>query len=187
MDEVESLIGFFINTLVFRVGLEGNPAFVKLLENVRKTAIEAYNHQDLPFEQLVEELQPERNLSHSPVFQVMFALQNAPFGSLELRGLTLTPLVQENVVARFDLVLSMEERPDGMIGVMEYDSDLFEEDTVKRMIAHFQSLLEGIAANAEQPVHELSLLTDAEKQQMLNPMERHGRPLPHRKIPAPSL
>ncbi|MDM8557743.1 amino acid adenylation domain-containing protein [Candidatus Parabeggiatoa sp. HSG14] len=164
--QTESLIGFFVNTLVLRIDLSNNPIFEALLKRVRTTALDAYAHQDIPFEQLVEELQPERNLSHTPLFQVMFVLQNAPIGNLELLGLTLAPIEMESVIAKFDLTLSLEETGGGLKGTLEYNTDLFEQTTIERMIGHFQILLTGIVENPLTSVHELSLLTEAEHQQL---------------------
>ncbi|WP_375511203.1 amino acid adenylation domain-containing protein [uncultured Nostoc sp.] len=165
--EIEPLIGFFVNTLMLRIDLKGNPRFSQLLNQVRLVTLNAYTHQDLPFEQLVEALQPERNLSYNPLFQVMFVLQNAPMDKLELAGLTLKPLEVENATAKFDLTLSMSETEEGLIGCWEYNSDLFEVATIKRMVGHFQTLLESIVAYPEQRVRELPLLTEAEQQQLL--------------------
>jgi len=164
--EIEPLIGFFVNTLVLRLDLSGHPHFDQLLKCVRQVALEAYAHQDLPFEQLVEELQPERSLSHTPLFQVMFVLQNAPMDHLELPGLTLTPLELENVIAKFDLTLSLEETAERLEGTLEYNTDLFERATIKRMVGHFQTLLEGIVKKPQQPTQALPLLTETEYQQL---------------------
>ncbi|MBW4632890.1 MAG: amino acid adenylation domain-containing protein [Iphinoe sp. HA4291-MV1] len=165
--EIESLIGFFTNTLVLRTQFQGNPTFSELLEQVREITLGAYAHQDLPFEKLVEELQPERSLSHSPLFQVMFILQNAPMGKLELPGLTITPLEVEEVTATDDLLLSMEETNAGLTGELLYNRDLFDATTIKRMIGHFQTLLEGIVANPQQSVAQLPMLSTAERHQLL--------------------
>ncbi|MBP5974477.1 amino acid adenylation domain-containing protein [Brasilonema sp. CT11] len=165
--EIEPLIGFFVNTLVLRTHLGGNPTFRELLQQVRQMTLNAYAHQDLPFEQLVEVLQPERSLSHHPLFQVMFVLQNAVIGTLELPGLTLKPLEQKRIIAKFDLTLSMQEIESGLVGSWEYNTDLFEADTIRRMMGHFQTLLEGIVSNPEQPVGQLPLLTEAERHQLL--------------------
>jgi amino acid adenylation domain-containing protein len=165
--EIESLIGFFVNTLVLRTDLKGNPSFSELLQRVRQVALDAYAHQDVPFEQLVEALQPERSLSHSPLFQVMFILQNAPMGKLELPSLTLTPLEIESVTAKFDLTLSMTETEQGLMGVLEYNSDLFDGDMIARIAGHFQTLLAAIVANPQQRVSELPLLTAAQRHQLL--------------------
>ncbi len=165
--EIESLIGFFVNTLVLRTNLKGNPSFLELLQRVRQVALDAYAHQNLPFEQLVDALQPERNLSHSPLFQVMFVLQNAPMGKLELPGLTLTPMAMEIVTAKFDLTLSMTETDQGLRGTLEYNSDLFDRTTMTKMAKHFQTLLEAIVANPQQRISELPLLSEAERHQLL--------------------
>ncbi|MBW4678524.1 MAG: amino acid adenylation domain-containing protein [Microcoleus vaginatus WJT46-NPBG5] len=164
--EIEKLIGFFVNTLVLRTGLTGNPTFRELLSRVREVALGAYAHQDVPFEKLVEELQPARNMSHTPLFQVMFVLQNAPISSLELAGLTLHPLEVKTTTAKFDLTLSMLNTDQGLQGVFEYNTDLFDATTIKRIIGHFQTLLEGVVANPEQCLSELPLLTQSERQQL---------------------
>jgi amino acid adenylation domain-containing protein len=165
--ETEGLIGFFVNTLVLRTHLAGNLSFQELLERVREVALGAYAHQDLPFEQLVEALQPERSLSHQPLFQVMFALQNAPTEALELPGLTLSSLEIDTATAKFDLTLSMEDTPQGLMGSLEYSTDLFDATTISRMLEHLQTLLEGIVANPQQRLADLPLLTEAERQQLL--------------------
>ncbi|MEH1980837.1 MAG: amino acid adenylation domain-containing protein [Nostoc sp.] len=165
--QIESLIGFFVNILVLRSNLKGNPSFSELLTQVRQVALEAYAHQDVPFEQVVEVCSPERNLSHSPLFQVMFAWQNTPMRKLELPGLHLTPLEIENVTAKFDLTLSMGETEQGLHGWWEYNSDLFEADTIARMGLNFQTMLAAIVANPQQSIRELPLLTDSERHQLL--------------------
>ncbi|MBW4632892.1 MAG: amino acid adenylation domain-containing protein [Iphinoe sp. HA4291-MV1] len=165
--EIESLIGFFVNTLVLRTDLSGNPSFSELLKRVREMTLGAYDHQDLPFEKLVEELQPERSLSYSPVFQVMFVLQNAQEGKLELPGLTISSLELEEVTATDDLFVSMEETQAGLSGKLVYNTDLFDATTIERMIGHFQNLLEGIVANPQQPIAQLPLLSTAERHQLL--------------------
>ncbi|MBD2128005.1 non-ribosomal peptide synthetase [Microcoleus sp. ZQ-A2] len=165
--EIEPLIGFFLNTLVLRTDLSGNPPFQELLARVRQVALDAYTHQDLPFEVLVEALQPERSLSHTPLFQVMFILQTAPLEPLELPGVTLTPLKMPGVTAKFDLTLYLRETEQGLTGAFEYSTDLFDEATIARMVEHFQSLLEGIVANPAQRLSELPLLTEAEQYQLL--------------------
>lgn len=165
--EIEPLIGFFVNTLVLRTNLVGNPTFVELMVRVRQMALAAYSHQDLPFEKLVEALQPERNLSHHPLFQVMFVLQKTRLEPLELPGLTLTPLELDNATSKFDVTLSMIEMESGLTGTWEYNSDLFDATTIHRMIGHFQTLLEGIVANPQLRVSELPLITEAERHQLL--------------------
>ncbi|WP_169218415.1 non-ribosomal peptide synthetase [Brasilonema sp. UFV-L1] len=165
--ELEGLIGFFVNTLVLRTDVSGNPSFSELLGRVRDMAIDAYAHQDLPFEMLVEALQPQRDLSHTPLFQVMFVLQNAPMPQLNLTGLSVSPLVAESATAKFDLTLSMENTATGLVGVWEYNTDLFDATTIKRMAGHFQTLLEGIVSNPQQPISQLPLLSEVERQQLL--------------------
>jgi amino acid adenylation domain-containing protein len=165
--EVEGLIGFFVNTLVLRTDLSGNPSFRELLKRVRNVAMEAYAHQDLPFEKLVKELQPERDLSRNPLFQVMFQLQNAPRQILELPGLTVSPLEFQSGSTRFDLEVRFWDGPAGIISSFMYNTDLFEQSTIARMQGHFQTLVEGIAADPDRRLSELPLLTDAELHQVL--------------------
>jgi amino acid adenylation domain-containing protein len=165
--EIEPLIGCFINTLVLRADVSGNPTFQELLNQVRQVALDAYAHQDMPFEQLVEELQPTRTLSHTLLFQVMFILQNAPVGKMELPGLTITPVDIENPTAKFDLSLAMAEKATQLVGVWEYNTDLFEATTISRMETHFKTLLVGIVANPELHISELALLNKAERHQLL--------------------
>ncbi len=165
--EIEGLIGFFVNTLVLRTSLAGNPSFEELLKRVREVALGAYAHQDLPFELLVEQLQPQRDLSHTPLFQVMFVLQNAPMSALELPGLTLTPIESDSGAAQFDLTLSMTESESGLVSSLEYNTDLFKSSSIQRMAAHLQTLLEAIVANPQQCLSQLPLLTESEKHQLL--------------------
>jgi len=165
--EIEGLIGFFVNTLVMRTDLSGEPSFRELLRRVRKVAVEAYAHQDLPFEVIVEELQPERDMSHTPLFQVMFILQNVPMQARQLPDLTLSPLEAHSGTATFDLTLIMAEGTEGLSGVLEYNTDLFDAATIQRMVGHFQTLLEGIVADPDQSISALPLLTEAERQQLL--------------------
>lgn len=175
--EVEGLIGFFVNSLVMRSNLSGNPSFRELLERVRNVALEAYQHQDLPFEKLVEELDPERDLSRNPLFQVAFALQNAPMQVLELPGLTLKPAPLESSSTRFDLEVHLWESAhglqsfwqsqEGLSGFIAYSTDLFDRDRMGRLIGHFQTLLEGIVSNPDTRLSDLPLLTPAEQRQVL--------------------
>ncbi|CAC5344912.1 putative Acetate--CoA ligase [Planktothrix rubescens CCAP 1459/22] len=165
--EIESLIGFFVNTLVMRTDCSENPSFQELLMRVREMSLGAYAHQDLPFEMLVEALQPERNLSHTPLFQVMFVLQNTPLSEVEMSGLTVNSLPLEGETAKFDLTLSMQNTETGLMGVWEYNTDLFNSETIERMNGHFMTLLEGIIANPRERVSQLPLLTKVEQQQLL--------------------
>ncbi|NEQ80495.1 MAG: amino acid adenylation domain-containing protein, partial [Moorea sp. SIO2I5] len=165
--EIEPLIGFFANTLVLRNDLSGNPSFLELLARVRSCAMDAYANQDVPFEQLVEVLKPERSLSHSPIFQVMFGFQQAQIQKQELPSLTLTPLVLKSAIVKFDLTLLMEKTESVIEARLEYNSDLFDQQTIVRMVGHFQTLLAGIVANPQAQVSKLPLLTAAERQQLL--------------------
>jgi amino acid adenylation domain-containing protein len=168
--ETEGLIGFFVNTLVLRTDLSGNPSFRELLGRVHEVTLGAYTHQDVPFEKLVEVLQPERDLSRTPLFQVMFALhnvQNVPTEAFELPGLSLSPMEVDSSTSKFDLTLSLNEASRGLVCVVEYNTDLFEADTIGRLISHFQTLLEGIAADPTRRIADLPLLTEAERHQLL--------------------
>jgi len=165
--ELEDLLGFFVNTLVMRVDVSGTPTFVELLRRTRRVALDAYAHQDLPFEKLVEALQPERDLSRNPLFQVMFALQNAPVDELRLPHLIVQPIETPRVTALFDMTLDMWETPAGLVGVWEYNTDLFDAATVRRFVGHFQTLLAGICAAPETPVLQLPLLTAIEREALL--------------------
>ena len=164
--QTESLIGFFVNTLVLRTRTEGNPSFRELLKQVRQVALSAYSHQDIPFEKVVEILQPERSLSHSPLFQVMFDLEQRPTGE-KFSNLTLTRIKQEHHISKFDLTLSMIDTASELIGYWEYNSDLFDRETIVRMASNFKTLLAGIVANPEERVEQLPLLSTNERQQLL--------------------
>ena len=165
--EIEGLIGCFINTLVIRIDLSGEPSFLELLQRVKAKAIAAYAHQDLPFEMLVEALEPERDLSYTPLFQVMFVLQNSPMPRIEIDELTLSYLETENETAKFDLTLSIENQDTGLVGTWEYNTDLFDSSSIERMTGHFISLLSGIIANPELPITRLPLLTEKEQDVLL--------------------
>lgn len=166
--ELESLIGFFVNSLVLRTDLSNNPSFRNLLERVRQVTLDAYSHQDIPFEDLVAELKPVRSQNHSPWFQVFFAFQNFPPRLLNLQGVETFPQKfkgKDN--AMFDLSLIIYETGDELTGKLVYKTDLFEEVTIGRMISQFKVLLEAIVSNPNQSVSELPLLTPAERQQLL--------------------
>ncbi len=179
--ELEDLIGFFANSLVLRTDLSGNPTFRELLFRVRQVAVGAYAHQDLPFEKLVEELHPERKVSRNPLFQVVFALQNAPIEQLELPGLTLSSYKFEITTARFDLEFYLWECADnfrslwgdgwqqseGLRGALVYNTDLFERDAIARMLQHFQTLLAGVVANPDTHLADIPILSVAEQHQLL--------------------
>ncbi|MCA1579632.1 MAG: amino acid adenylation domain-containing protein, partial [Acidobacteria bacterium] len=173
--EVEGLIGFFVNTLVLRTDVSGDPTFRELLDRVKEVALSAYAHQDLPFEKLVEELQPERSLAHTPLFQVMLVLQNAPGGELELPGLKLSPLdggtdgapPSEGVAVKFELTVTMFETREGLRGSVSYNRDLFDATTIERMMRHWTRLLEAVVADGTQRISRLPLITSGERQELL--------------------
>ena len=165
--ELEELLGFFLNTLVLRTDLSGNPRFVELLARVRTLCIDACSHQEIPFEKLVEELNPTRDLSRHPLVQITFAFQNTPQHPLKLAGLEVDDFTIETGIAIFDLHLFMVETKTQLKGYFVYNTDLFDAGTIKRLIGHFQVLLDGIVANPEKPISKLPLLTNAERQQLL--------------------
>ena len=165
--ETEGLIGFFVNTLVLRADLSNNPPFKELLRKVRETALEAYSHQDLPFEKLVEELHPDRHLSNSPLFQVMFVFQNTADRPLEFEQLLLNPIRTTSHSAKFDLTLSVSETNGTLRGSLNYNMGLFDGSTIERMLVSYKTLLEGIVADPEQCISELPLVSEAEKHQLL--------------------
>ncbi|RKH60321.1 non-ribosomal peptide synthase/polyketide synthase, partial [Corallococcus aberystwythensis] len=166
-EELEPLIGMFVNTLVLRADLTGDPSFRELLGRVRKTALEAYAHQEVPFEKVVEALQPARDPSRPPLFQVMFAYQDTRSRPLVLPGLELRAFEVEARGSAFDLTLSLAQGPDGLSGELEYDSDLFEARTVARMAGHLGRLLEAVVATPDVPVSALPLLAAEERHTML--------------------
>ncbi|MBW4550124.1 MAG: amino acid adenylation domain-containing protein [Aphanocapsa sp. GSE-SYN-MK-11-07L] len=166
--EIEGLIGFFVNNLVLRSHLADNPTVWELLDRVQQVTLAAYEHQDLPFEQLVEALQPERDLSYSPLFQVKFALENGSEIELQLPNLTLEFLRQDNPTAKLDLSLDMGEDVSGQLeGIFEYNTDLFDRTTIVRMAEHLSCLLSGMVDRPEQRLSELPLLTESEQHQLL--------------------
>ncbi|MFE7038368.1 amino acid adenylation domain-containing protein [Streptomyces atratus] len=167
--ETEELIGFFVNTLVMRTDLSGDPTFGDLLDRVRDTALGAYDHQELPFERLVEELAPERDLSRTPLFQTMFVLQNTPDGNAwELPGLEVEPFAVRTEEAKFDLTLFLTERPDGSLdGNLVFAVDLFERATARRLAGHFTTLLEAAVSGRRQRLSELEVLVGAERRRVL--------------------
>jgi amino acid adenylation domain-containing protein/thioester reductase-like protein len=165
--ELEELIGFFVNTLALRLDLSGDPSFLELLRRAREVCLGAYAHQDLPFEKLVEELQPARNLSHNPLVQVMLVLQNTPLSTLAGTEGTLDLVEIPRETAAFDLTLNLWERPEGLCGWCEYNTALFNVDTIARMMSHLEILLRNVTAQPQHPLSALSLLTRTEYQQVL--------------------
>ena len=165
--EIEGLIGIFLNTLVFRTGLAGQPSFREILSRVRRVCLDAYSYQDLPFEMIVDELNIKRELSRNPLFQVMFVLENAASEPLKLAGVSVKQLFIDNGTAKTDLVLFIEEDEGALRGRFEYNTDLFDAATIDRMIGHFKALVEGIVAKPDTSISRLRLLTDSERNQLL--------------------
>jgi amino acid adenylation domain-containing protein/non-ribosomal peptide synthase protein (TIGR01720 family) len=164
--ELELLIGLFINTLVLRTDTGGDPPFTELLERVREVSLEAFAHQDVPFDRLVEELQPRRSLGHQPLFQVLFVLQNVPARVHRSEGLDVQPMWADDGTAKFDLTCAAVETPDGLSGGLEYSAELFDAATIRRMLANWTTLLEGIAEDPRRPLSELPLLSAAERKRL---------------------
>jgi amino acid adenylation domain-containing protein len=165
--EVEPLIGFFANTLIFIIDLQGNPSLSRLLARVREDSLEAYTHQDLPFERLVEAVHGHRNMGSNPLFQVMLAMQNAPMPKLELPGLSLEPVQLDTGYSKFDLLLSIVDSSDGLGVVLEYKTDLLHPTTAQRMLNQMQALLEDIVRDEERDIDCFMLMTAAERHQLL--------------------
>ncbi|MDB9510445.1 amino acid adenylation domain-containing protein [Kamptonema animale CS-326] len=162
--ETEALIGFFVNILLLRNDLSGNPTFCELLERVREVSLKAYAYQDLPFDKLVEELRPNRTLNQTPLFQVLFVLQNMPIPALQLAGLSLTPLEIDSGIAKFDLVLFMGETEQGIVGRWKYNSDLFDASAIEQMSSRFETLLNSIVAQPDTRLNNLEIIAEVEKQ-----------------------
>ena len=165
--EIERLLGFFVNTLVLRTNCSDNPRFCDLLERVRNMTLGAFAHPDIPFEMVMGQLKLERSLSRNTLFQVLFVLQNTPSAALELDGLNVTTVSVHNDTAKFDLTLYIQEREDGLRTSFEYNADLFDQVTIRRMLGHFKTLLEGIVAEVDRRITELPILTEAENHQLL--------------------
>src|SRR5262249_21185288 len=162
--ELERLIGFFVNTLVLRADLSGRPQVGELLERVKRQSLGAQQHQDIPFEQVVEIVQPERSLAHSPLFQVMFAWQNAPIGALDCAGLKTVWLeLATHRVARFDLTVSLWEMDERIAGGVEYSTALYERATIERYMGYWHRILEGMVGGSGQVLDCLDLLSEDER------------------------
>ncbi|MEZ2236929.1 amino acid adenylation domain-containing protein [Microcoleus sp.] len=172
--ELEGLIGFFVNTLVLRTDLSGNPIFMELLNRAKQVSVAAYAHQDLPFEKLVEALEPDRDLSRNPLFQISFSLQNTPAAALELPELTWSAIDFDAGTAKLDLEFNLWEDFAGIKGQLTYSTDLFDSDTIARMLEHFQTLLESIVANPNQRLSDLPILTPASRHQILVEFNRNS-------------
>ena len=166
--EIERLIGYFANTLVLRTGLTGDPSVREGLQRVRETALDAYAHQDVPFEKLLEELQPARDPGRQPLFQVVFTLQNLPPSNYALGNLTISPVDVDTGTAKFDLTLIAQENSSGLELTLEYNTDLFSESTANRLLHHFHNALHSMVENPEQPISEVQLLGGKEKEQLIS-------------------
>ncbi|MCA9944681.1 MAG: hypothetical protein KC449_14425 [Anaerolineales bacterium] len=184
-NQLESTIGLFINTLVMRNQIDPQASFRDLLKQIRQTTLDAFAHQDVPFEKLVEELHPPRDPSRTPFFQHLFILQNAPMQSVKLPGVTLTPLQPNKASSLFDLTLTMWDDDQGMRGYLEYNTDLFCDETMARFVTHFQQLMRQIGQQPDAPIAQLSALSPAEKGKMLTEWNATERPYPthtHKKL-----
>ena len=165
--ETEGMIGFFVNTLALRTDLSGDPTFSELLKREREVALGAYGHQDVPFEKVVAELQPQRDLSRSPLFQVLLVLQNAPMEALMLEGLVIEPAIIEQRTSIYDLTFDLREMEDGLRGIVEFCVDLYDRATIKRVIGHWERLLEKIISHPDRRLSELEILSKEERRQIL--------------------
>ena len=166
--ETEAMIGLFINTLALRTDLSGDPSLRQLLRRVRERALGAYTHQDLPFEQLLQHLRLERDIAHTPLFQVMFAYQTEMAQASEIPDLSIHPIEIHNCTAKFDLTLAVVENGDEIRMNLEYDTDLFDLDRIERMAGHFQTLLQSIIADPDQRISELAMLNEVERSRILS-------------------
>ncbi|UUZ57157.1 condensation domain-containing protein [Massilia sp. H-1] len=186
--EVEALIGFFVNTLALRVEVDGKASVAELLEQVKASTLDAYRHQELPFEQVVEALKPARSLSYHPLFQVMLAMNNTPGGGeLTLPGLTLSQLEQTRSSTHFDLKLSLADGGDAISGVLEFATDLFDRATAQRLLAQFTSVLSAMAADDSQALGLVSLLGHEERDHLLNALNATAADYPARRPDAPAV
>ncbi len=180
--ETEKLIGYFANTLAMRTNFDGDPAFAEILQQVRDDAMGAYEHQDFPFERLVEHLQPERSLSRNPIIQVVLALQNTPSPHLQLPDLRISRLVKERRTVRFDLEFLLRETREGIRGVLRYDRDLFARRTIERLGFHFTRLIRGIVDDPARKVSRIPLISDAERRRILEVWSGQSAPQPRTPI-----
>ncbi|HET9788878.1 MAG TPA: condensation domain-containing protein, partial [Pyrinomonadaceae bacterium] len=178
-DTTEPLIGFFVNQLVLRADLAGDPTFNELLQRVKEVTLNGYAHQEVPFEKVVDLLNPERNLSHAPLFQVKLVLQNTSTGNIDLPDLTISAVDFESAVAKFDLTLVITEGEDQIVAEIEYSTDLFESSTISRMLAHFERILASAVKDPEQHLSQLELLGSAERYQLLVERNDTAIPYPH--------
>ncbi len=182
-EEIEGLIGFFVNTLVMRNDLSGDPTFAELLQRVRETALQAYAHQDIPFEAVVEALQPQRSLNRTPLFQVMFALQNAPSRPVDVEGLEISGLESAAALSKFDLTLTLTEVESGLAGNLEYSADLFDACTIRRLAGHFRNLAQTIGRERRLRLSEIPLMSAAERHQVMTELPRPAAVWPSQAVP----
>ncbi|WP_197321891.1 non-ribosomal peptide synthetase [Saccharomonospora sp. NB11] len=180
--EVEPLIGYFVNTLALRNDVSGNPSFAELLGRVRQVCLQGFAHQEVPFDRLVEELCPERDLSRSPIFQVSFVFQNIPVPEFDVGGLRLELMDVESTTARFDLELQVFERADGLDGYFEYNSELFDAATIDRLGAHLKVLIDNLLTDPDQPILDIALLTEEEERQQRQEREDTRRDWSDRRL-----
>ena len=181
--EIEGLIGFFINTQVMRTDLGGNPSFRELIKREREVALGAYGHQIAPFEKLVEEINPERDLSRSPLFQVMMTMQNTGREGMGFSGLKVGSVGEERAeeeigVAKFDLTMVLSDASEGIGGVLEYSHDLYDRETVRRMARHYEQVVNEVVGDAERRLREIELLSGAERRQIIEEWNQTGMPYP---------
>ena len=172
--EIEPLIGFFVNTLVLRSALAADSSVAELLQQVREASLQAYAHQDVPFERLVEILDPARSISRTPLFQTMFVLQNTPLPNLPWNGVEVTPQMLEIGTSKFDITLAAREMDGGLELSLEYSTELFDAERMKRLFQHYQAILEGMVISLEIPASEIEILSDAEREQLLVEWNRTG-------------
>jgi amino acid adenylation domain-containing protein len=178
--QIQEMIGFFVNNLVLRTDLSDNPTFLQLLQQVKKVVLEAYDHQNLPFEKLVEALHPERNLSYTPLFQIDFALEHEPVSTITLKDITINISdAGVNHTAKFDLSLFLQKTEQGLTGAFEYSTNLFDAATITRMVQHWQTLLAGIVANPEQKLSNLPILSAIEQHKLLVEWNKTQQDYPH--------
>jgi amino acid adenylation domain-containing protein/non-ribosomal peptide synthase protein (TIGR01720 family) len=165
--ELEPLIGFFVNTIVLRTRWSSGASFRDVLRSARTAALQAYEHQDVPFDEVVRAVLPGRDISHNPLFQVMFSVETEIGGPLNLAGASIVPEIVETRISKFDLTLNLAPTADGLCGSLEYCSDLFDAATIERMVSHFVQLLESISAHPDEPVAHLPILSNRERQQLV--------------------
>src|SRR5262249_33521129 len=182
--QVEELIGFFVNSLAIRIKMEEERNFSELLSEVRRTTLDAYQYQDIPFERLVEELGVERSLNTTPVFQVVFALQNAPMGAQQLKGLTIEPVMGEQLQVRYDLEVHVFEENEGLGIYWLYNRDLFDRWRIEQMASHYERLLAAMVAAPEERLYRLKMFGAEEQRKVLDRFNETTRPMPEQTLAA---